>query len=67
MTYAQIKAAALQSTSDMQAFRDNWKSEVTQDILKRGRESLKADADLNKASHVSRWGWRQSEDEDEKK
>lgn len=58
----EIRKAAIHSNSGLEAFRAQWTSAETRDLLKKGKESLQKDADLSKAADVSRWGWRVEED-----
>lgn len=58
----EIRKAAIQANSGLEAFRAQWTSAETRDLLKKGKESLQKDADLSKAADVSRWGWRVEED-----
>jgi len=55
--FAEIKKVALQSTTDLKTFRNDWTSEQTQQLLERGRESLQKDGELRKADEVARYGW----------
>lgn len=63
--FAETREVALRSTSRLHTFRDNWSSDETQDLLKKGKESLQNNSDLSKAVDVSKWGW--GEDSDEEK
>ncbi|TKA26141.1 hypothetical protein B0A50_04638 [Salinomyces thailandicus] len=55
--FAEVKKAALQSRAAMKAFRDDWSSEQTQQLLARSRESLQRDGDCGRAGEVARYGW----------
>ncbi|KAK5128412.1 hypothetical protein LTR85_003080 [Meristemomyces frigidus] len=55
--FAEIKKSALQSTNGLKAFRDDWTSEQTQQLLARSKESLERDGDLSRADGVARYGW----------
>ncbi|KAK4547796.1 hypothetical protein LTR36_000754 [Oleoguttula mirabilis] len=55
--FAEVAKSAVQSTDDLKAFRDNWTSGQTQQILARSKESLDGDGDLSKADGVARYGW----------
>lgn len=55
--FAEVKKAALQTTQDLQTFRENWQSDETQDLLAKSRESLQRDGNLAKANKVAKYGW----------
>jgi hypothetical protein len=55
--FAQVKKSAVTTTSQLTAFRDDWNSEQTQQILTKAQESEQKDTDLSKAEEVSRFGW----------
>jgi hypothetical protein len=55
--YAQIRNAAVGSTTDLKAFKEDWNSEQTQALLQKSRDSLQKDGDLSKAATVPVWGW----------
>lgn len=61
---AETKEAAVHSTSRLHTFRDTWNSGETQDLLKKSKDSLQADADLSKAVNVPRWSWGEDDDEE---
>ncbi len=46
--FANVRKAAISSTSDMSAFREQWTSEQTQGILDRGKEGGERDAEVGK-------------------
>jgi hypothetical protein len=60
--FAQIRSAAVGSTADLQAFKQVWKSDETQKLLARSKESLQKDSDLSKAVNVPMWGWGEERD-----
>ena len=55
--FAQVKKSAVITTSQLAAFRDDWNSEQTQQILATAQESEQKDPDLSKAEEVARFGW----------
>lgn len=55
--FAKVKKSAITTTSQLSAFRDNWNSEPTQQILTKAQESERKDPDLSKAEEVARFGW----------
>lgn len=55
--FADIKTAAVTSTTELKDFRDNWTSEQTQSLLAKSNESKQKDGDLSKAASVPRYGW----------
>ncbi|CZT16253.1 uncharacterized protein RCC_02095 [Ramularia collo-cygni] len=61
--FAATKDAALQSTSRLHTFRDDWNSQEIQNLFKEGKESLQKDTDLSKAGDVPKWGWGEVKDE----
>lgn len=61
--FAKVKKSAVTTTSQLSAFRDNWNSEQTQQILTKAHESEQKDPDLSKAEEIARFGWN---DESEK-
>lgn len=56
--FANVRQAAVQSTDDLKAFREQWTSQQTQQVLARIRESAEKDGDLTKANDVAKYGWR---------
>jgi hypothetical protein len=55
--FAQVKKSAVTTTSQLAAFREDWNSEQTQQILAKAQESEQKDPDLSKAEDVARFGW----------
>lgn len=55
--FAQVKKSAVITTSQLAAFRDDWNSEQTQQILATAQESEQKDPDLSKVEEVARFGW----------
>jgi len=55
--FAKVKKSAITTTSQLSAFRDDWNSEQTQQILTKAQESERKDPDLSKAEEVARFGW----------
>jgi hypothetical protein len=55
--FANIKTAAVGAVDSVQALRQDWTSEQTQEIFSVTRASLEKDGDLSKASEVPRYGW----------
>lgn len=55
--FAEVKKSAVTTTSQLSAFRDDWNSEQTQQILTKAQESEQKDPDLSKAEEVARFGW----------
>ena len=55
--FAKVKKSAVTTTSQLSAFRDNWNSEQTQQILTKAHESQQKDPDLSKAEEIARFGW----------
>lgn len=56
-TFASVRKSAVQSTENLKGFREVWKSDQTQDILARSKESAEKDPDLSKAKDVAAYGW----------
>jgi hypothetical protein len=59
--FAEVKKTAVTSTSQLTAFRDDWNSEQTQQILTKAQESEQKDQDLSKAQEVAPFGWAEKE------
>lgn len=55
--FAQVKKSAVTATSQLAAFREDWNSEQTQQILAKAQESVQNDPDLGKCKEVARFGW----------
>jgi hypothetical protein len=55
--FAQVKKSAVTTTSQLAAFREDWNSEQTQQILAKALESEQKDPDLSKSGEVARFGW----------
>ncbi|SMR48909.1 unnamed protein product [Zymoseptoria tritici ST99CH_1A5] len=55
--FAQLRAAAVGTSTDLQTFKQDWSSEQTQSLLQRSKDSLQKNPDLNKAVEVPMWGW----------
>lgn len=58
--FAEVKKSAVTTTGQLAAFRDDWNSERTQQILAKAQESEQRDPDLSKAAEVPRFGWTES-------
>lgn len=55
--FADIKKFALHSTNSIKAFREDWKSEQTQQLFARSKDNFEKNGDLSKAGDVARYGW----------
>ncbi|KAF2718804.1 hypothetical protein K431DRAFT_203480, partial [Polychaeton citri CBS 116435] len=55
--FAEIKKAAIASTTDLKTFSDSWHSEQTQQLFTRAKESVGKDGDLSRAADVPVYGW----------
>ena len=55
--FADIKSAAVTSTTELKDFRENWTSEQTQNLLVKAKDSKQRDGDLTKSMNIPRYGW----------
>jgi hypothetical protein len=62
--FAQVKKSAVTTTSQLAAFREDWNSEQTQNILAKAQESQQKDPDLSKSEGVPRFGWSENYEKD---
>ena len=54
--FAHLSAAAVSSSTGLQALKDDWTSEETRKLFAKSGESLKKESDLSKAEHVPQAG-----------
>ncbi|KAK4619882.1 hypothetical protein CLAFUW4_11283 [Fulvia fulva] len=55
--FADLRDAAVSSSTGLQALKEDWTSEETRELFSRSDESLKRDSDLRKAMTVPHAGW----------
>ena len=55
--FADVRKSALQTTDNLNTFRDQWTSEQTHELFARSRQSVEKDGDLSKGEDVAKYGW----------
>ncbi|OQO10669.1 hypothetical protein B0A48_03967 [Cryoendolithus antarcticus] len=56
-TFAELKKAAVNATTDLQTLRQTWNAERTQEVLTKAKESESNDGDLSREAEVAQYGW----------